>query len=140
MKLNKLTPNLGVEDIKATIKFYQNYLDFELMMAVPSSQDGIDQTLFEEKNYVYALIAKDGVEIMLQQTQSIQQDVTLLHFETLGASVSFYMEIEGIEAFYQKIVSENIKSTPIKTAWYGMKEFYILDNNGYVLGFAEKAS
>lgn len=26
----------------------------------------------------------------------------------------------------------------LSTTWYGMNEFYIRDNNGYILGFAEQ--
>jgi hypothetical protein len=34
------------------------------------------------------------------------------------------------------------KLTPnskLKLTWYGVKEFYIKDNNGYILGFAEES-
>ena len=140
MTFNKLTPNLAVPDIKASVKFYQQNLGFKLIMAVPATEKGIEHSLSESKDYVYALIAKDDVEIMMQQTKSFKHDVCLSQFENLGASVSFYMEIEGIEQFYKEIVSKTLKSTSLKTTWYGMQEFYILDNNGYVLGFAEKST
>ena len=32
----------------------------------------------------------------------------------------------------------NLMVKELSTTWYGMKEFYIYDNNGYVLGFAEQ--
>ncbi len=140
MTFNKLTPNLAVADIKASVKFYQQNLGFNLIMTVPATEDGIEHSLSESKDYVYALIAKDDVEIMMQQTKSFKHDVRLSQFENLGASVSFYMEIEGIEQFYEEIASKTLKSTSLKTTWYGMQEFYILDNNGYVLGFAEKSA
>ena len=58
MKANKLTPNLEVTNIRETIEFYQSVLGFSLVMAVPETQDGIEQTLAEEKEYVYALVRK----------------------------------------------------------------------------------
>lgn len=138
MKVNKLTPNFEVMNIRETVEFYQSILGFSLTMAVPATQDGIEQTLTDGKEYVYALVSKDNVEMMFQRTDSFKEDVKLAKDLSLGASVSFYMEIDGIEDFYSQIKNKNIKPTELKTAWYGMREFYITDNNGYILGFAEK--
>ncbi len=138
MKVNKLTPNFEVRNIRETVEFYQSVLGFSLTMAVPETQDGIEQTLTDGKEYVYALVSKDNVEMMFQRTDSFKEDVSLAKDLSLGASVSFYMEIDGIDNFYNQIKGENIKPTELKTAWYGMREFYIIDNNGYILGFAEK--
>ena len=138
MKANKLTPNFEVKNIRETVAFYQNFLGFSLTMAVPETQDGIEQTLADGKEYVYALVGKDKVEMMFQRTDSFKEDVSLAKDISLGASVSFYMEIDGIEDFYGQIKSNGLNPTELKTALYGMSEFYITDNNGYILGFAEK--
>ena len=138
MKANKLTPNLEVKDVKQTVKFYQSVLDFSLIMAVPESQDEIEQTLAKDKEYVYALVSKDNVELMFQRSDSFKEDVVLAKNHPLGASASFYMEIDGIDKLYKTVKDTNVEPTELKTAWYGMREFYMKDNNGYVLGFAEK--
>lgn len=138
MKANKLTPNFEVKNIRETVEFYQSVLGFSLTMAVPETQDGIEQTLADGKEYVYALVSKDNVEMMFQRTDSFKEDISLAKELSLGASVSFYMEIDGIDDFYGQIKDKSIKPTELKTAWYGMREFYITDNNGYILGFAEK--
>ena len=138
MKINKLTPNFEVRNIRETVEFYQSILGFSLGMAVPETQDGIEQTLIDGKEYVYALVSKDNVEMMFQRTDSFKEDVSLAKGLSLGASVSFYMEIDGIDELYIQIKAKNLKPTELKTAWYGMREFYITDNNGYILGFAEK--
>jgi uncharacterized glyoxalase superfamily protein PhnB len=141
MKVSKLTPNFSVSDIKQTIQFYQDILGFKLIMAVPETQDRIEEQLSEQNTYVYALVVKDNVELMFQRTDTFKNDIALANdHKTLGASVSFYMEVEGIEKFYNEIQKQNIKTTELKTAWYGMREFYLKDNNGYILGFAEKAA
>ncbi|SQA75495.1 Glyoxalase-like domain [Capnocytophaga sputigena] len=51
----------------------------------------------------------------------------------------FYMDIEGIDEFHQQMKAKKLEITELKTTWYGMKEFYLKDINGYILGFAEKA-
>lgn len=138
MTFNKLTPNFEVQNIKKTIEFYENVLGFSLVMAVPQTQDGIEQSLSNDKEYVYALVVKDKVEIMFQKTESFKEDVKFANGQSIGASVSFYMEIDGVEEYYHKINGETPEISELKTAWYGMKEFYIKDVNGYILGFAEK--
>lgn len=138
MKANKLTPNLEVTNIRETIEFYQSVLDFSLVMAVPETQDGIEQSLRDGKEYVYALLSKDNVEMMFQRSDSFKEDVRLARDLSIGASVSFYMEIDGIDAFYEQIKNKGMHPTELKIAWYGMREFYLTDNNGYILGFAEK--
>ena len=138
MKAHKLTPNLEVKDVRQTVNFYQSVLGFRLVMAVPESQNGIEQTLAEDKEYVYALVTKDNIELMFQRSDSFKEDVVLAKGCSLGASVSFYMEIEGIDDLYKTMNDINAEPTELRTAWYGMREFYLKDNNGYILGFAEK--
>jgi uncharacterized glyoxalase superfamily protein PhnB len=139
MKLSKLTPNLAVADIRQTVQFYRDNLGFELVMAVPVAQDGVEQQLSEGKEYVYAMLKKDGVELMIQRSDSFHEDVVLAEQTSVGASVSFYMEGKGIDAFHAELKSKGIQVTELKLTWYGIKEFYIKDNNGYILGFAEEA-
>ena len=139
MKINTLTPNFAVADIRQTVQFYCENLGFELVMAVPETQDGIDQKLSESKEYVYAMLKKDDIELMFQRIDSFQEDVFLTDkFSVVGASVSFYMQGKGIEAFFEELKNKNIQVSELKLTWYGIKEFYIKDNNGYILGFAEE--
>ena len=139
MKANKLTPNFEVKDIRKTVEFYQSILGFTLVMAVPDTQDGIEQSFADGKEYVYALVSKDNVEMMFQKTESFKRDVLFAKDLSMSASVSFYMEIDGVDSFYEQIKNKGLNPTELKTAWYGMREFYLTDNNGYILGFAEKS-
>lgn len=139
MKISKLSPNFEVSDIKKTVAFYAENFGFNLIMAVPETQDGIDQTFAENKEYVYAMMQKDNVEFMFQRTDTFKRDVIFSKEQTIGATVSFYMDIEGIKEFHENLKNKNLQITELKTTWYGMREFYVKDLNGYILGFAEKA-
>jgi uncharacterized glyoxalase superfamily protein PhnB len=139
MKISKLSPNFEVSDIKKTVAFYTENFGFVLVMAVPETQDGIDQTFAENKEYVYAMMQKDNVEFMFQRSDTFKNDVIFSKELTIGATVSFYMDVEGIKEFYETLKNKNLQMTELKTTWYGMQEFYVKDFNGYILGFAEKA-
>jgi uncharacterized glyoxalase superfamily protein PhnB len=138
MKASRLTPNFNVANIRETVGFYQDILGFKLVMAVPETGDGIEQSLQEGKEYCYVAMQKDDLEFMFERSDRFMEDTKLLKTSAIGASVSFYMEVEGIEDFYNELKDKNIETTELKTQWYGMREFYMQDNSGYVLGFAEK--
>ncbi|MBE8727618.1 VOC family protein [Flavobacterium hungaricum] len=138
MKISKLSPNFEVSDIRKTVLFYSENFGFKLVMAVPETQDGVDQILFEDKEYVYAMMQQGAAEIMIQRSDNFKTDVVFSEGMPIGASVSFYMEIEGIENLYQSLQNKNLEITELKKTWYGMHEFYLKDLNGYILSFAEK--
>jgi uncharacterized glyoxalase superfamily protein PhnB len=105
MRLSKLTPNFAVADIRQTVQFYCENLGFELVMVVPVTQDGVEQQLSAGKEYVYAMVKKDSVELMFQRSDSFSEDVVLAGQTPVGASVSFYHgNVIGmyIETFYYK--------------------------------------
>lgn len=136
--MNKLTPNLGVTDIAASVAFYRDILGFSLRMAVPETKDGIDETLDEAKQYVYAMMGYNGIELMLQRIDSLREDVGSCVQERPGFCGTLYFDVEDADALYESIRQ---KATVIKapeTAWYGMREFYITDPDGYTLGFASQ--
>ncbi len=126
MKVKKLSPNFAVKNIKETVDFYEENFGFKLVMAVPETQDGVEQALSNDKEYVYAMLQKDSVELMLQRSDSFKKDVIFAKDLTMGATVSFYMEIEGIKDFYRTLQDKKLQITELKTTWYGMQEFYVI--------------
>ena len=132
-----LTPNLAVSDIKETIAFYRDILGFELVMAVPEDRSDFAPVLSEEKKYVYAQLKSGDAEVMIQEIGSIKEDVGDF-FDKIGASVSLYMRMEDVDGFYEKLSGKVEVVKELETTWYGMREFYIKDNNGYILAFASQ--
>jgi len=135
--MKKLNPNLMVKNVKETVKFYEENLGFKLIIAVPETQDGVLDEISKDKKIVYALVKNDYVEIMFQSEDSFKEDVPVLKESVIGASCTFYIEIENLEDFYKSIKNKVEVVKNLFTTWYGMKEFYIRDNNGYILTFAE---
>ena len=136
--MKKISPNLMVKDVKETVGFYNNNLGFKLIMAVPETQDGVLTEIPEGKKIVYAVVKNGNVELMFQEEKSLKKDITVFANSEIGASVSFYIEVENLEDFYNEIKEKVEIAKELSTTWYGMNEFYIRDNNGYVLGFAEQ--
>jgi uncharacterized glyoxalase superfamily protein PhnB len=75
MKITKLTPNFEVTDVKKSVAYYTENFGFKLIMTVPATQDAIEQGFAENKEYVYAMMQKDNVEIFFQRTDTFKEDV-----------------------------------------------------------------
>lgn len=133
--MQNLIINLAVRDIRKSIAFYRDILGFILIMAVPEDKSSFSPDLEEGKNYLFAMVQSGGVEIMLQQEESLREDVGNF-FTDIGASATYYIRVDDVDQFYETIASKVEIIKPIETTWYGMREFYIRDINGYVFGFA----
>jgi uncharacterized glyoxalase superfamily protein PhnB len=135
--MKSMIVNLAVKDIVSTVKYYQENFDFELQMLVDESKTNFDTKIKKEQNYIWAMIHKDNVSIMLQNTESLKEDVGVF-FENIGASLTLYIDVENVDDLYVKIKDKVIIYKELNTTWYGQREFYIKDINGYILGFASK--
>lgn len=128
-----------VGNVGETVEFYRRHLGFRLVMAVPESQDGILTEIPEQIDIVYALVQNGAVELMFQAEMSLKEDVPAFAGMKIGASISLYIEVEEIDKMYEAIRSEVEIVKELFTTWYGMKEFYLRDNNGYILCLAERS-
>ncbi|MDR2887623.1 MAG: hypothetical protein LBV26_06460 [Bacteroidales bacterium] len=75
---------------------------------------------------------------LLPQPGTPSKRIALAGNVSVGASVSFYMQGEGIESLHEELKNRGFQVSELKLTWYGIKEFYIKDNNGYILGFGEE--
>ncbi len=125
--LKKLTPNLMVEDVARTIAFYRDVLGFQLLATVPPEGDPFN----------WAMMNRDGVAIMFQSRASLTGEVAALAGVPIGASQTFYIEVEGIEGLYAALKGQVEIVVDLHTTFYGTREFYFRDCNGYILSFSE---
>jgi uncharacterized glyoxalase superfamily protein PhnB len=117
MAFVSMTPMLRSKDIKATIEFYSQVLQFK-----------VDE--FNEE-WGWASLSKDGVELMVATPNEH------MPFESAGFTGSFYFRVDDIESLWNQINTKAKTCYPLESFEYGMKEFAIYDNNGYLLQFGE---
>jgi uncharacterized glyoxalase superfamily protein PhnB len=123
--MESLSPNIFVQDIKATIEFYK-ILGFNLTMSVP--EDGPD--------YVWAMMSNGSVTFMFQTFESLADTLPDISRKD-GGSLLLYINLKGVEAFFDAIKDKVTVLQGLEKTFYGATEFSIRDNNGYVLTFAE---
>ena len=122
--MESITLNIFVKDMRQTIAFYQK-LGFELAMTVP-----------DQGEPVWAMMTCGAVGIMFQTIDSLGNELPEIA-RTEGGSLLLYIKIKGIQTFFNRLFSEVKVLKGLEKTFYGATEFSILDNNGYVLTFAE---
>lgn len=122
--MNAISPNIFVRDINKTITFYKQ-LGFKLSMSVP-----------EEGDLIWAMMSCGNVNFMFQTFDSLGDDIPEISRQD-GGSLLFYIQIKEIRQFHEQIKNKVKVIKGLEKTFYGATEFSILDNNGYVLTFAE---
>ena len=128
MKFQKLTPNLVVRDVAASMEFYRSVLGFQTTITVP-----------DQPPYVFGAVTNGAVEIFFNDQKIVLEDYPALGARPIGGSLTLFIEIEGIEELFAKVQQHGVKITmPMKDQFYGMREFAMEDLEGWVITFAER--
>ncbi|WP_312301137.1 VOC family protein [Chryseobacterium sp.] len=112
-----LRPILWTENLDDTIGFYMRVLGFTLMG--------------RNDDWQWASLRKDEIYIMLSQPNKHEKT------EGIGFSGSFYFNVNKVDELWEDLKTKAGICYEIETFEWGMREFAIYDNNGYILQFGE---
>lgn len=117
MAFRSIVPMLYTQELPETIDFYVS-LGF---------------TCRERHNdWGWAALHRDGCELMLAKPNSH------MPFDRPGFTGSFYIKVDDVDSVWDEIREKaNVCYEPETFDW-GMKEFAVYDNNGYVLQFGQE--
>jgi uncharacterized glyoxalase superfamily protein PhnB len=118
MKINAPAPMLYTEKLQETVEFYTGVLGFEC----PN---------FAEE-WGWAAVNHGEIELMFSLPNAH------LPFEKPVFTGSFYFRVENADELWEKVKDKAIVSYPIEDFPYGMREFAVYDNNGYLLQFGHE--
>lgn len=138
MNVSKIINNLMVTDVRASVDYYESMLGFELVMAVPEGTEDVVDSMEDGVTYGFAVVKNSEVEIMFQSECSIRTEFPNLPECSSGSHAIFYMQVTGIDELFERLEDKVELVKGLYEAFYGIKEFYIKDPDGYILGFAEK--
>ena len=121
--LNKLTPNLIVDDIEECLEFWVGRLGFEKITEVP-----------EGKRLGFVILQRGKVELMLQSRASLKKDIAPLAEAQYLTAV--YCEVASL-APVRKALEGYPEVVPERTTFYGAREIIVRDPAGNVVFLAE---
>jgi uncharacterized glyoxalase superfamily protein PhnB len=117
MRLTGLRPMFYTTELQATVTFYTRILGFTC--------ESLDYSTG------WASLKRDAFGIMLSIPNSH------LQFERPVFTGSIYIETDDVESLWNTIKEKVNVCYGLETFDYGMREFAIYDNNGYLLQFGQ---
>lgn len=145
---NSLIPNLMVDNVCDTSLFYQNILGFKFIVAVADFEAGMAEgniitSLGQGQNLDWANLKLDpensaSAEFMFQSRRSLEVDVPALVGVNIGASQTLYLRNADVDAQFASLKDKvELIQEPV-TRFYGVREWYMKDPNGYILCFGQE--
>ena len=127
MKLQKLTPNLVVRDVAASMEFYRSVLGLQPAITVP-----------DQPPYVFGSVKAGNVEIFFNDQKLVAEDYPPLGARPIGGALTLFLEVQGIEEVLAAVQKSKAKIImPLKEQFYGMREFAFEDPEGWIVTIAE---
>jgi catechol 2,3-dioxygenase-like lactoylglutathione lyase family enzyme len=126
-QLNKLTPNLVVSSVEASVAFYRDVLGFSVAFTVP-----------EASPLVFAAVQSGPVEIFLNAAEPAAAEYPAFKDRPIGGTLTLFIEVAGIRAVHDSLKDRVKVVMPLETKWYGMTEFAFEDPDGYLITLAER--
>ena len=126
MNVKRLTTVLLVKDIEPVIPFWVDRLGFTKTIEVP---DG--------NRLGFVAFQKGTAEVMYQTYTSVEKDAPKEVAATAGKGPSYlYMEVDNLDAVLAAMKDVKLVM-PVRTAFYGMREFSVQDPGGHFITFAQ---
>ena len=126
-QFKKLTPNLLVANVERSLAFYVDTLGFARGLTVPDASP-----------FVFASVTSGDIEIFFNDAATAVQEYPGFAGKPIGATGTMFIELQGVDALHDRIKSRATIVMPIENKFYGMREFAIVDPDGYVITFAER--
>lgn len=114
MKIRGLVPMLGTHNVNETINFYKENLGFECRGSYPANEP------------CWASLWNGNFEIAFSTNE-----------KTLEMNGTIYLYVDNVDEAWNRLKNKVEIIYPIENFDYGMREFGIKDNNGYILNIGE---
>lgn len=126
MNVKRLTAVLLVKDIEPVIPLWVDRLGFAKTIEVP---DG--------NKIGFVAFQKGSAEVMYQTYASVEKDAPKEVAATAGKGPTYlYMEVDNLDAVLAAMKDVKLVM-PVRTAFYGMREFSVQDPGGHFITFAQ---
>ena len=122
--VRRLWPLLSVQDIERSVQFYRDQLGFALVGRADA-----------QGKMFWCRLERGGASIMLQQAEDEDGPA-----EGRGRGVAFYFVCDDADAIYAELSSCGLQLDPPKVAYYGMKQLFVPEPDGYCICFESETT
>jgi hypothetical protein len=122
----KITAVLIVESIEKSLPFWTDRMGFTKTVEVP-----------EEGRLGFAILVRDGAELMLQTIESVCKDAPQFMPKAQSNNVGLFIEVEDFADILKRLEGYPI-ALPERTTFYGMREIGVFEPSGHTVIFAAR--
>lgn len=124
---SSVTPNLIVNDVQESTRFYRDVLGFQVKQTVP-----------EAAPFVFVWLERDGVPVFLNARHAAAEDYPGVADRPPGGTAALFFIVSDVDGLHAVVGAIAPIVMPLKTQFYGMREFAVTDPDGHILTFAER--
>jgi len=128
-RFTSVTPNLVCRDLAASLAFYRDVLGFTINMSVPDAPP-----------YVFVGLQRDGVPVFLNDVKAAVEDFPSMAATPPGGTATMFFIVTDVDALHAAVAPKATVVMPLKTQFYGMREFAVTDPDGHLITFAQRVS
>lgn len=122
----KITAVLMVDSIETSLPFWVDRMGFTKTVDVP-----------EGDSIGFAILVRDGAELMLQTIESIRKDTPQFVPIERDCNAGLFIEVDDFADTLKRLQGYPI-ALPERTTFYGMREIGVREPNGHVVVFAAR--
>jgi uncharacterized glyoxalase superfamily protein PhnB len=126
--IKKITPILFAEEIESCIEFWTQRMGFAKIVEVP-----------EGEKLGFALLEKDGLELMYQSYASVEKDNAATAAAAKRGPIFLYIDVDDLSHALAAVGDAELVM-PLRSTFYGAREFGIKDPVGHYIIFAQQGA
>jgi catechol 2,3-dioxygenase-like lactoylglutathione lyase family enzyme len=127
-RFQSITPNLLVRDVNKSIAFYRDVLGFTMGETVP-----------DQEPFVFVWMKRDDVSVFLNDiTAAAAHDYPHAAQLPPGGTAALFFIVSDVDGYHAHVAPRANIVMPLKTQFYGMREFAVTDPDGHLITFAER--
>jgi len=131
--INSVTANLMVTNMAASLRFYHEVLGAPIAFTVDADQNTEMPGVISD-DAVFASVRAGDAELMLQQRANLLADSPAFDETTTpGGSFTLYFRVDDVDAIVARLPADTPVVKPLETTWYGQREIWVRDPDGYVI-------
>jgi catechol 2,3-dioxygenase-like lactoylglutathione lyase family enzyme len=128
-RFQSITPNLLVRDVRTSTEFYRDVLGFTMGQTVPDAEP-----------FVFVWMKRDEVSVFLNDIKAAAHDYPQAAALPPGGTATLFFIVSDVDAYHALVAPRANVVMPLKTQFYGMREFAVTDPDGHIITFAERVS
>ena len=128
-RFQSITPNLLVRDVGKSTEFYRDVLGFTMGETVP-----------EKEPFVFVWMKRDDVSVFINDINAAAHDYPEAASLPPGGTAALFFVVSDVDGYHAQVAPRAKVVMPLKTQFYGMREFAVTDPDGHIITFAERVN